>query len=148
MAFVKICIGLDAQGLHLAPGFVDIHVHLREPGFEYKETIRTGTMSAAAGGFTTVACMPNTKPAIDERSVVEYIIKQARQLNPELRVLVRCAYLREVAALGEAGADFVAAGEAEVGVVLTEAVVSLRNVKGDDAHRAAIRQQLYNSASS
>ena len=68
----------DGAGLHLAPGFVDIHVHLREPGFEYKETIRTGTMAAAAGGFTTVACMPNTKPAIDERSVVEFIIEQAR----------------------------------------------------------------------
>ena len=68
----------DGAGLHLAPGFVDIHVHLREPGFEYKETIRTGTMAAAAGGFTTVACMPNTQPAIDERSVVEFIIKQAK----------------------------------------------------------------------
>ena len=68
----------DGAGLHLAPGFVDIHVHLREPGFEYKETIRTGSMAAAAGGFTSVACMPNTKPAIDERSVVEFIIKQAR----------------------------------------------------------------------
>ena len=68
----------DGAGLHLAPGFVDIHVHLREPGFEYKETVRTGSMAAAAGGFTTVACMPNTSPAIDERSVVEFIIKQAR----------------------------------------------------------------------
>ncbi|MGD8415404.1 MAG: dihydroorotase [Candidatus Latescibacterota bacterium] len=68
----------DGAGLHLGPGFVDIHVHLREPGFEYKETIRTGTMAAAAGGFTSIACMPNTKPAIDERSVVEFIIKQAK----------------------------------------------------------------------
>jgi dihydroorotase len=68
----------DGEGLCLAPGFVDIHVHLRDPGFEYKETVRTGTMAAAAGGFTTVACMPNTQPAIDERSVVEFIIRQAR----------------------------------------------------------------------
>lgn len=68
----------DGKGRHLAPGFVDIHVHLREPGFEYKETIRTGSMAAAAGGFTSIACMPNTEPAIDERSVVEFIIKQAR----------------------------------------------------------------------
>jgi dihydroorotase len=68
----------DGAGLHLAPGFVDIHVHLREPGFEYKETIRSGTMAAAAGGFTTIACMPNTEPAIDERSVVEFIIERAR----------------------------------------------------------------------
>jgi len=68
----------DGAGLHLAPGFVDIHVHLREPGFEYKETVRSGSMAAAAGGFTSVACMPNTDPAIDERSVVEFIIKQAK----------------------------------------------------------------------
>jgi dihydroorotase len=68
----------DAGGLSLSPGFVDIHVHLREPGFEYKETVRTGSMAAAAGGFTSIACMPNTDPAIDERSVVEFIVKQAR----------------------------------------------------------------------
>jgi len=68
----------DGGGLYVAPGFIDIHVHLREPGFEYKETVRTGSMAAAAGGFTSIACMPNTNPAIDERSVVEFIIKQAR----------------------------------------------------------------------
>jgi dihydroorotase len=68
----------DGRGLHLAPGFVDIHVHLREPGHEYKETVQTGTAAAVAGGFTSVACMPNTDPAIDERSVVEFILKQAR----------------------------------------------------------------------
>jgi len=68
----------DGEGLHLAPGFVDIHVHLREPGYEYKETIATGTAAAVAGGFTAVACMPNTDPAIDNRSVVEFILKQAR----------------------------------------------------------------------
>jgi dihydroorotase len=68
----------DGGGLHLSPGFVDIHVHLREPGYEYKETIATGTLAAVAGGFTSVACMPNTNPAIDERSVVEFILKQAK----------------------------------------------------------------------
>ncbi len=68
----------DGEGLHLSPGFVDIHVHFREPGYEYKETIATGSQAAAAGGFTTVACMPNTDPAIDERNVVEFIIKQAK----------------------------------------------------------------------
>jgi dihydroorotase len=67
----------DGGGLHLAPGFVDIHVHLREPGYEYKETIASGTLAAVAGGFTSVACMPNTNPAIDDRSVVEFILKQA-----------------------------------------------------------------------
>lgn len=69
---------VDGGGLHLAPGFVDIHVHLREPGFEYKETVATGCAAAAAGGFTSIACMPNTEPAIDERSVVEFILSQAR----------------------------------------------------------------------
>jgi dihydroorotase len=68
----------DAGGLTISPGFVDIHVHLREPGYEYKETVRTGSMAAAAGGFTSIACMPNTDPAIDERNVVEFIVKQGR----------------------------------------------------------------------
>jgi dihydroorotase len=68
----------DGGGLHLAPGFVDIHVHLREPGFEYKETVATGAAAAVAGGFTSVACMPNTNPAIDDRAVVEFILSQAR----------------------------------------------------------------------
>lgn len=68
----------DGGGRHLAPGFVDIHVHLREPGFEHKETIATGARAAVAGGFTSVACMPNTEPAIDDHSVVEFVIKKAK----------------------------------------------------------------------
>jgi len=71
----------DGEGLHLAPGFVDIHVHLREPGAEYKETIATGTAAAVAGGVTSVACMPNTNPAIDDRSVVEFILKEAKSVG-------------------------------------------------------------------
>ena len=70
---------LDLQGLHVCPGFIDMHVHLREPGFEWKETIATGTRAAAAGGFTGIACMPNTMPPIDSRSVVEFVLAQARQ---------------------------------------------------------------------
>jgi len=67
----------DAGGAFVSPGWMDMHVHLREPGLEHKETIKTGTASAAAGGFTAVACMPNTDPPIHTRDVVEYIIKKA-----------------------------------------------------------------------
>ena len=68
---------LDAGGLHLFPGLIDVHVHLREPGQEYKETVATGTRAAAAGGFTGVACMPNTAPVNDEASVTRYILEKA-----------------------------------------------------------------------
>lgn len=62
---------IDARGLVVAPGLIDLHVHLREPGFEEKETIATGTAAAAAGGFTAVCCMPNTKPALDSVDILE-----------------------------------------------------------------------------
>lgn len=68
---------IDAEGLVVCPGFVDIHCHLRDPGLEYKETIETGSMAAARGGFTTVCCMPNTEPPIDTRSTVEYVQRVA-----------------------------------------------------------------------
>lgn len=70
---------LDASGLVVTPGLVDIHVHLREPGQEYKETVETGTAAAAAGGFTAVACMANTDPVNDNRSVTEFILGEARR---------------------------------------------------------------------
>lgn len=70
---------IDASGLYVLPGLVDMHVHLREPGFEYKETIKTGTMAAVKGGFTTVCCMPNTYPVNDNASVTEFIIRKAAQ---------------------------------------------------------------------
>jgi dihydroorotase len=69
----------DATGLVAAPGFIDLHVHLREPGFEYKETIESGARAAVAGGFTSVCCMPNTKPVNDNSSVTNFIIEQARK---------------------------------------------------------------------
>lgn len=69
---------IDAKGKVVSPGLVDIHVHLREPGFEHKETIKTGCESAAAGGFTSIVCMPNTNPVNDNASVTEYILLKAR----------------------------------------------------------------------
>ncbi len=77
---------IDAAGHIVAPGLIDVHAHLREPGYEYKETIRTGTMAAARGGFTSVVCMANTDPVNDNKSVTEYIVKMAK-LEGSCRVL-------------------------------------------------------------
>lgn len=70
---------LEAEGLVVAPGFIDIHVHLREPGIEHAETIESGTRAAAAGGFTAVCCMPNTIPVNDSAQVTGFIVERARQ---------------------------------------------------------------------
>ena len=69
---------VDASGKVVCPGLIDIHVHLREPGYEYKETVKTGTRAAAAGGFTAVCCMANTDPVNDSRAVTDYILAKAR----------------------------------------------------------------------
>src|SRR5678809_833804 len=70
---------IPVAGAVICPGLVDIHVHLRQPGQEEKETIETGTRAAARGGFTAVACMPNTSPPLDDRPRIEYVLKRARQ---------------------------------------------------------------------
>ncbi|MGQ9496923.1 MAG: dihydroorotase [Desulfotomaculales bacterium] len=70
---------LDARGLIVAPGLIDMHVHLREPGFEHKETIASGARAAVRGGITAVAAMPNTNPVADNRSVIEFVLKRARE---------------------------------------------------------------------
>src|SRR6266702_7228548 len=87
---------LDATGLVVAPGLVDIHVHLREPGQGYKETIATGTAAAAAGGFTAVAAMPNTVPVNDSPETTRWMISPDRQ--PAIRVFAMAA-----ATMGSAG---------------------------------------------
>ena len=69
---------LSAKGRLVVPGFVDLHVHFREPGFEYKETIQSGAASAVAGGFTTVCCMPNTNPVNDNQAITEFMLERAR----------------------------------------------------------------------
>ena len=72
---------IDAKGMLVVPGLIDAHVHLREPGYEYKETIQTGLRAAAKGGFASVCCMPNTNPVCDNGSVVRYIIDKAEKAN-------------------------------------------------------------------
>lgn len=70
---------IDAAGKLVTPGFIDMHVHLREPGFEHKETIETGSKSAARGGFTTIACMPNTRPVTDNPETVSLVLDKAKE---------------------------------------------------------------------
>ncbi|OPA78487.1 dihydroorotase [Paenibacillus selenitireducens] len=102
---------IDAEGKLVAPGFIDMHVHLREPGFEHKETIATGTQSAAKGGFTTIACMPNTRPVIDTADTVKLVLDKAES-EGIVRVLPYAAItknelgreLTDFASLKEAGA--------------------------------------------
>lgn len=78
---------IDAGNLLVMPGLIDLHVHLREPGFEYKETIETGSKAAAKGGFTSICAMPNTKPVTDSRETVVYILNKAKEVSP-INVLV------------------------------------------------------------
>ncbi len=73
--------GIDCKGLTVLPGLIDLHVHLREPGFEKKEDIASGARAAVKGGFTQICCMPNTKPAIDSKVVVSYILNRAKEVN-------------------------------------------------------------------
>lgn len=72
---------IDAKGCYVMPGFIDLHVHLRDPGLEYKETVETGSRSAARGGFTTILAMPNTKPVVDNGDVVRYVHNKARTIG-------------------------------------------------------------------
>ncbi|MBQ8427729.1 MAG: dihydroorotase [Clostridia bacterium] len=72
---------LDVKGLHVFPGLIDMHVHLREPGFEKKETIESGCRAAVRGGFTQVCCMPNTNPVADNKIIIGYIKERAKEVN-------------------------------------------------------------------
>ena len=70
---------IDAKGCLVMPGLIDLHVHFRDPGLTYKEDIETGSKAAAKGGFTTVCCMPNTKPVVDNVETVKYIIEKGEK---------------------------------------------------------------------
>jgi dihydroorotase len=72
---------IDAAGCYVTPGLIDIHVHFREPGDEEEETIATGSASAVAGGFTTVCCMPNTKPPLDNEGMIEFVIRESERVG-------------------------------------------------------------------
>lgn len=102
---------IDAKGRWVAPGFVDLHVHLREPGEEYKEDIASGGRAGVAGGFTALVCMANTHPINDDPSVTEYILDRARQESPA-RVYPVAAATRGLA--GEVMTEMVALFEAGV----------------------------------
>jgi len=95
----------DVSGKIVAPGLIDMHVHLREPGFEYKEDIASGSKAAAAGGFTGVACMPNTQPVTDSRPVVEFIRSQAKSAGYSkvypIGALTKGLYGEEMAEIGD-----------------------------------------------
>ena len=102
---------IDAAGLVVTPGLIDMHVHLREPGREEDETIETGTRAALAGGFTSVACIPNTEPPIDTQAAVEFIHQKAARADTCNVFVVACASknregkeLAEIGQLVEAGA--------------------------------------------
>lgn len=100
---------IDAQNKLVSPGFIDMHVHLRDPGFEHKEDIATGTRSAAKGGFTTIACMPNTRPVTDTPETVAYILDKAAR-EGSVRVLPYAAITKNE--LGRELTDFTALKEA------------------------------------
>src|SRR3989441_4363915 len=101
----------DATGLIVAPGFIDLHVHLREPGQESSETIETGTRAAARGGFTAVCCMPNTKPVNDNASITRFIVDKARTVGA-IRVWPIGA--ASIGSQGEAIAEIAAMKEAGI----------------------------------
>ena len=109
----------DAEGQVVCPGLIDMHVHLREPGQEYKETIESGSRAAAAGGFTAVACMPNTVPVNDQRTVTEYIVNEAE----------RCGFARVypigAVTVGQKGEEL-----AEIGEMVAGGAVAI----SDDGH--------------
>jgi len=122
---------VDAAGLVVAPGFVDLHVHLREPGFEYKETIASGTAAAAAGGFTTVCAMANTDPVSDDAPTVAFVVRRARETG-----IVRVFPIGAVSK-GLKGSEL-----AEIGSMKAEGIVALSDDGKPVADAGLLRRAL------
>jgi dihydroorotase len=122
---------LDAGGLLVTPGFIDLHTHLREPGFEHKETIATGTRAAARGGFTTVCAMPNTSPPGDSAAAIQYVLRKAEAESP-VRVLPIGCITR-----GRAGKEL-----AEFGELVEAGAVALSDDGSPVADAALMRRAL------
>ena len=122
---------VDAQGLIAAPGLIDVHVHFRDPGFTYKEDIESGSRSAAKGGFTTVVLMANTKPVVDNKETLAYVLEKGKQTG--IRVESCCAVtkglqgkeLTDMSELMQAGA----AGFTDDGIPLLEEEIVLQAMK-------------------
>src|SRR5207237_3642106 len=94
----------DARGLIVSPGFIDLHVHLREPGQSHKETIATGTAAAAAGGFTSVCCMPNTSPVVDSPEWVAWLLQPERAAVVNVFPIAAATHASKGAVLTDFGA--------------------------------------------
>lgn len=114
---------IDAGGRLVTAGLIDMHVHFREPGFEYKETIETGSMAAARGGFTTVACMPNTRPVLDKAETVRTVVEKAEQAGKARVLPYGCISIGQ---LGRELTDFEALKEAGA-FALTDDGVGVQN---------------------
>lgn len=124
---------IDAGGQFVSAGFIDVHVHFREPGFEAKETIATGAAAAVRGGFTTVACMPNTRPVIDSVETVEYIRNKAQEAGKARVIPYGSITVRE---LGKELTDFAALKEAGIFALTDDGV----GVQSSAMMRTAMQQ--------